>query len=112
MPFTEAEIVGIHGVVNVRDASDGTGDALMLHLLVDGGTMATTWRPLADMARFCTYWQRCATFGRRRFQGDVARSARWPRGRAARARGEAAITPRVWEHFAKASSGGCLLVLV
>jgi hypothetical protein len=45
MPFTEAEIVGIHGVVNVRDASDAAGDALMLHLLVDDGTIATTWWP-------------------------------------------------------------------
>jgi hypothetical protein len=27
---------------------------LMLHLLVDDGTIATTWWPLADMARFCS----------------------------------------------------------
>jgi hypothetical protein len=55
MPFTGAAIAGIHSVAIQRDEhGDPEADILMLELRLSDGSIAATWWPLQDMARFCS----------------------------------------------------------
>jgi hypothetical protein len=52
---TGAAIAGIHSVAIQRDEhGDPEADILMLELRLSDGSIAATWWPLQDMARFCS----------------------------------------------------------